>query len=131
MNGARHVACAVLTMGLATSMLGLLSYCEKQKLQKHKNVITGIGTIGHNKILLLDDIETNKERIYAFSKANDVKFYDYLKLDDTVTIITADKLYKHNIILKDSDAVISYNVDSIYARRQRQNYNLFKNNKRK
>lgn len=136
MNGTRQIACAVLTMGLATCMIVLVSYCRKQKLHEHKNVITGVGTIGHNRILLLDDTETNKERFYVFSKGYDVKVYDDLKLDDTVTIITggnyvSDKHYKNSIILKDADAGIHRNVDNIYAHKKYRNYNYTKNTKQK
>ena len=104
--------------------------CTKQEHQ-HKNVITGIGTFNEHKIIMLNDIETGQERIYQFSDKKEPVFFDYLRLNDTVKIITSgvysgDGYYKDNFILREDAVGIEYNDDSIYARMQRKQFDEYK-----
>lgn len=105
---------------LATILLFGLAGCKKYE---HKNVITGIGAIENQKILLLDDVETGVERIYNVPKTCD--FYDWLQLGDTVIIYVYNRLeryYQKDLVLGESDVRLRYNTDSIYARKQRKKF---------
>ena len=113
---------------LATILLFGLAGCKKFE---HKNVITGIGAIENQKVLLLDDVETGIERIYNVPKTCD--FYDWLQLGDTVIIYVGpsvypglEKYYQKDRILDESFARLRYNTDSIYARKQRKKFSDMK-----
>lgn len=107
----------------AAILLFGLAGCKKYE---HKNVITGIGAIENQKILLLDDVETGIERIYNVPKTCD--FYDWLQLGDTVIILypVLEKYYQKDRILDESFARLRYNTDSIYARKQRKKFSDMK-----
>ena len=112
---------------LATILLFGLAGCKKYE---HKNVITGIGAIENQKILLLDDVETGVERIYNVPKiCKTCDFYDWLQLDDTVIIYVyngLERYYQKNLVLGESDVRLRYNTDSIYARKQRKEFSDMK-----
>ena len=109
----------------AAILLFGLAGCKKYE---HKNVITGIGAIENQKILLLDDVETGIERIYNVRETCD--FYDWLQLGDTVTIsaiyLGSQKYYKRNLVLSKLNLHLRYNTDSIYARKQRKKFSDMK-----
>lgn len=109
---------------LATILLFGLAGCKKFE---HKNVITGIGAIENQKILLLDDAETGIERIYNVPKT--CVFYDWLQLGDTVIIYVyngLERYYQKALVLDESDVLLRYNTDSIYARQQRKKFSDMK-----
>ncbi|MBO7052993.1 MAG: hypothetical protein J6W27_00985 [Alphaproteobacteria bacterium] len=93
---------------------------------KHKNVVTGIGTIDNRPMLLLEDTENNKERIY-YIPPQYLDEYRYTFLDDTVTIGInpmraglTDRKYQLTSVLKPDDCTCSFNNDSIRARTKRE-----------
>ena len=98
------------------------------KKYEYKNVITGKGTYNNQKMLLLEDVKSHKERIYQFSDRYEPDFFEDLELDDTVTIIaggiynSSDVGYQNNIFLSAGDFGIRYN----YARQERQRFNQMK-----
>ena len=103
------------------------------KLHEHKNVINGIGSVCNQKILLLEDVDTGQERFYKHSNSNNACFYDYLQLGDTVTIKCGgfrynrtESDYQRDMVLHSGDYGMSYNSDSIYARRERKEFNKIK-----
>ena len=110
---------------LATILLFGLAGCKKFE---HKNVITGIGAIENQKVLLLDDVETGIERIYNVSEICD--FYDWLQLGDTVIMYIdsprPERYYQKTLVLGENAAYLSYNTDSIYARKQRKKFSDMK-----
>ena len=103
------------------------------KKYEHKNVITGIGSIGNQKVLLLEDTETGKERFLDVTSCKSTYYYDYSQLDDTVVIKCgglhddSEKDYQRKQILLWHDYGVCYNMDSIYARRERAKFNKMKN----
>jgi hypothetical protein len=116
---------------LAMVPLMALVGCKKYE---HKNVITGIGTVEKQKILLVNDVNTNQERIYPISREYEQKHPDvleYLQTGDTVifTIVVmkySDSHYTKNLILDNDFVGMRYNSDSIYARQQREKFNQLK-----
>ncbi len=110
---------------LATILLFGLAGCKKYE---HKNVITGMGTIENQKVLLLDDVETGIERIYNVPETCD--FYDWLQLDDTVIMYIDsprfERYYQKTLVLGAVAANLLYNTDSIYARKQRKKFSDMK-----
>ena len=110
-------------------VLALISFmtvfgCNKRE---HKNIVSGIMTCDNQKILLLDDIETGKSKIFQFGRTAPV-FYDYLRLDDIITVYTGGKYlgddhYYQNSILTSGNFGIDFNKDSVVTRQQRAEYN--------
>ena len=102
----------------------LMSGCKKTE-HEHKNVITGIRTLHNQKMLVLNDVDTDQERFLCFQGA-DTTFFDYFHLTDTIDIITGgiysgDSYYKDNTILYRDAVGLKYNHDSICARHEREN----------
>lgn len=96
--------------------LGLFG-CKKNE-HEHKNIITGIATIGNNHVLFFSDIETGKERIFKYYS----DFYEYpchvlIRLDDTVTITAGDEVYQ-KLILDQHCVDVILNQDILEARKQ-------------
>ena len=115
---------------LALMPLITLVGCKKYE---HKNVITGIGTIDEQKILFVDDVNTNQERIYQISdeyEQYNPDVFPNLRIDDTVILtiggIYSDSYYTNNVILDGCVVGMRCNSDSIYARQQREKLNKIK-----
>ena len=101
------------------------------KRYQHKNVITGIGTIHENKVVFLEDVQSGKESIYKFTNKRELDYFDYLKIDDTVTIefdplIGIEHYYQTCTMLDQGDIRFRPNTDTINARRQREILNQAK-----
>ncbi len=109
---------------LALIPLVALGGCQKQE-QEHKNVVSGVLTINNRKLLFLNDVETDQNRVYEFSNRQESPLFEYMRPDDTVKIITGgaysgDAYYKDNVILYEDAVGLECNIDSILARQQRE-----------
>lgn len=96
--------------------LGLFG-CKKNE-HEHKNIITGIATIGNNHVLFFSDIETGKERIFKYY-SDFYPWHELIRLNDTVTIMAKDEVYR-NLILDKHCVDVIFNQDSLEARKQGQ-----------
>ncbi len=93
---------------------------------KHKNVVTGVGTIDNRPILLLEDVEDKKERIFYMSALDEYE-HGFTYLDDTVNILINparyygknERFYQINTVFEAEQYGIRFNNDSIRARRNR------------
>lgn len=92
---------------------------------KHKNVVTGVGTIDSRPILLLEDVEDKKERIFYISALDEYE-HGFTYLDDTVNILINparydknERFYQINTVFEAEKYGIRFNNDSIRARRNR------------
>lgn len=92
---------------------------------KHKNVVTGVGTIDSRPILLLEDVEDKKERIFYMSALDEYE-HGFTYLDDTVNILINparygknERFYQINTVFEAEKYGIRFNNDSIRARRNR------------
>ena len=122
---------------LALIPLFALVGCKKHDIQEHKNVITGIVVFDNHKMFLMQDVETNQDRVLKlndiYSDSLFVTDFNYMYLDDTLKIITGgdflnEDYYQDNFILNDVFLGMDYNKDSIYARKQRGQFNIFEQN---
>ena len=120
---------------LAMIPLFMLVGCKKHDIHEHKNIVTGLVTIGNHRVILLEDIESCQERICklndAYSNTAFLDDFDYFCLADTLTITTGGEFlsegyYQDNIFLNDGFLGMKYNNDSIAARKQRGQINIFK-----
>lgn len=95
---------------------------------KHKNVVTGVGTIDKKPMLLVEDVEDKKERIFYMSSLDEYE-HGFTHLGDTVTIAVSwgkfgtydkrEKDYKLECVFEPFSYGIQFNDDSIRARRNR------------
>lgn len=113
---------------LALVPLVMIGGCKKIE-HEHKNVITGIGSYDNKKMIMLNDVDTDQERILFFNRLDaDTSFYKYFRLDDTVKIITGgvysgDGYYQDNTILYQDAIGLQYNIDTICARHEHEENN--------
>lgn len=95
---------------------------------KHKNVVTGVGTIDKKPMLLVEDVEDKKERIFYMSESYKDE-HGFTHLGDTVTIAVSrlgggpwaktEKDYQLDRVFAPLSYGIQFNDDSIRARRNR------------
>lgn len=95
---------------------------------KHKNVVTGVGTIDNKLMLLVEDVEDKKERIFYMSSLDEYE-HGFTRLDDTVTIMVSkgqfgiwpktEQDYKLERVFEPVSYGIQFNDDSIRARKDR------------
>ena len=117
---------------MALIPLLMLAGCRKQ--QEHKNVITGIVSNDIEEAVFLKSVETGQERILLnFRKNKTDEIYNYLKTGDTISIVTGgsfvhDKDYQRFLFLFLGDVGMNCNMDSLYARQQREQFNKLKTN---
>lgn len=99
-------------------MIGMRIYNNAQ-LVPHKNVI-----IENNKDkMLVCDVNTNEERIIEI---NNPDYANYLYPGDTIVIREDQKFYDRKKVFSDKFGQIEFNNDSIYARQQREKFNVAK-----
>jgi len=118
---------------LAMIALFGLAGCNKYE---YKNVVTGVGKKENTRMILLKDVETGDERIFlrdpGWNSCVDLySDYDYIELDDTVTVVVggmlSDRYYQYTKILSPEntggDVGLRYNQDTINARKVRAVFN--------
>ena len=101
------------------------------KEYRHKNIVTGVMGDTRKKMLLLQDVETKKERVFYFSSRTVNYDLNFIMIDDTVDIIAgcsyrSNDFYEKHLVLYTGDFGIDYNNDSIFARHQREELNKAK-----
>ena len=112
------------------ALLALMA-CAGCKRYEHKNVIQDIVKTNDKVAFLLNDAETGDERIYTvyFNQGYFLDF-DYLRPGDTVKLILGkmrnDEYYQKNRMLAPRVVTMEYNQDTIIARKEREKYNLLR-----
>ncbi len=99
-------------------MIGMRIYNNAQ-LVPHKNVIIE----NNNDKMLVRDVNTNEERIVEISKPDHAK-YSYS--GDTIVIKDYPEWYAKKKVFSDKSDNVNFNDDSIWARQQREKFNVAK-----
>lgn len=99
-----------------------LGLCQMESNKDYKNVIVK----KENNKMVVRDVRTNQERILVDVRAYNVcaNDLDYLYSGDTVFVRTQESIYKKHKVM--SNPIFKYNIDSVFARRQRAKFNLLK-----